>query len=262
MSRHLLLVVDAGNTNVVFALFDGPTLLNQWRTSTDIKRTADEYGVWLTQLIALDGIKPNDINAAILATVVPHTVFPLTHLCERYFKCAPLIIDNGNSVGINVEVTNPREVGADRLVNAVAAHAKFSGRLIVIDFGTATTFDIIRDDGAYVGGVIAPGVNLSIEALDKAAARLPRITVAKPPSVIGSGTVTAMQSGVYWGYISLIEGLVTRIKEEVGQSMRTISTGGLAPLFKNGTDLIDELESDLTLHGLRLVYDRRKRAEL
>ena len=262
MSRHLLLVVDAGNTNVVFALFDGPTLLNQWRTSTDIKRTADEYGVWLTQLIALDGIKPNDINAAILATVVPHTVFPLTHLCERYFKCAPLIIDNGNSVGINVEVTNPREVGADRLVNAVAAHAKFSGRLIVIDFGTATTFDIIRDDGAYVGGVIAPGVNLSIEALDRAAARLPRITVAKPPSVIGSDTVTAMQSGVYWGYISLIEGLVTRIKEEVGQSMRTISTGGLAPLFKNGTDLIDELESDLTLHGLRLVYDRRKRAEI
>ena len=262
MSRHLLLVVDAGNTNIVFALFDGPTLLNQWRTSTDIKRTADEYGVWLTQLIALDGIKPNDINAAILATVVPHTVFPLTHLCEKYFKCAPLIIDNGNSVGINVEVTNPREVGADRLVNAVAAHAKFSGRLIVIDFGTATTFDIIRDDGAYVGGVIAPGVNLSIEALDRAAARLPRITVAKPPSVIGSGTVTAMQSGVYWGYISLIEGLVTRIKEEVGQSMRTISTGGLAPLFKNGTDLIDELESDLTLHGLRLVYDRRKRAEI
>jgi len=262
MSRHLLLVVDAGNTNIVFALFDGPTLLNQWRTSTDIKRTADEYGVWLTQLIALDGIKPNDINAAILATVVPHTVFPLTHLCERYFKCAPLIIDNGNSVGINVEVTNPREVGADRLVNAVAAHAKFSGRLIVIDFGTATTFDIIRDDGAYVGGVIAPGVNLSIEALDRAAARLPRITVAKPPSVIGSDTVTAMQSGVYWGYISLIEGLVTRIKEEVGQSMRTISTGGLAPLFKNGTDLIDELESDLTLHGLRLVYDRRKRAEI
>ena len=262
MTRDLLLVIDAGNTNVVFALFDGPTLLNQWRTSTDIKRTADEYGVWLTQLIALDGIKPNDINAAILATVVPHTVFPLTHLCERYFKCAPLIIDNGNSVGINVEVTNPREVGADRLVNAVAAHAKFSGRLIVIDFGTATTFDIIRDDGAYVGGVIAPGVNLSIEALDRAAARLPRITVAKPPSVIGSGTVTAMQSGVYWGYISLIEGLVTRIKEEVGQSMRTISTGGLAPLFKNGTDLIDELESDLTLHGLRLVYDRRKRAEI
>ena len=262
MSRHLLLVVDAGNTNIVFALFDGPTLLNQWRPSTDIKRTADEYGVWLTQLIALDGIKPNDINAAILATVVPHTVFPLTHLCERYFKCAPLIIDNGNSVGINVEVTNPREVGADRLVNAVAAHAKFSGRLIVIDFGTATTFDIIRDDGAYVGGVIAPGVNLSIEALDRAAARLPRITVAKPPSVIGSGTVTAMQSGVYWGYISLIEGLVTRIKEEVGHSMRTISTGGLAPLFKNGTDLIDELESDLTLHGLRLVYDRRKRAEI
>ncbi len=156
MSRHLLLVVDAGNTNVVFALFDGATLLNQWRTSTDIKRTADEYGVWLTQLIALDGIKPNDINAAILATVVPHTVFPLTHLCERYFKCAPLIIDNGNSVGISVEVANPREVGADRLVNAVAAHAKFSGRLIVIDFGTATTFDIIRDDGAYVGGVIAP----------------------------------------------------------------------------------------------------------
>ena len=261
MNSDLLLVVDAGNTNVVFGLFDGPKLLNQWRTSTDLKRTADEYGVWLTQLIALDRLKTKDIGAAILATVVPQAAFPLIHLCERYFRCTPSVIGDSEAVGINVEVANPNEVGADRLVNAVAAHDQFPGWLIVIDFGTATTFDVVRDDGAYFGGVIAPGVNLSLEALDRAAAKLPRISVAKPPTVVGSGTITAMQSGVYWGYIGLIEGLVTRIKAEVEHDMRTIATGGLAPLFKKGSDLIDELEPDLTLLGLRLVYDRQVQAQ-
>ena len=261
MSRDLLLAIDAGNTNVVFALFDGATLLDQWRTSTDVKRTADEYGVWLTQLIALDGIAPADIGAAIIATVVPQAARALTQLCERYFECPPLMIDNGKSIGIAVELANPREVGADRLVNAIAAHAQFPGWLIVIDFGTATTFDVVSDQGAYVGGVIAPGVNLSLEALDRAAARLPRIAVAKPPSVVGSGTIPAMQSGVYWGYVGLSEGLVARIKAEIGQTMTTIATGGLAPLFKDATDVIDMVAPDLTLHGLRLVHERDRRAQ-
>ena len=258
MRKELLLAIDAGNTNIVFGLFDGPILLSQWRTSTDVKRTADEYGVWLTQLIALDGIEVNKVKAAIVATVVPQIMFPLTRLCEKYFECIPFIVDDGNAIGIDVAVVNPDEVGADRLVNAVAAHAKYPGWLIVIDFGTATTFDVISGDGAYVGGVIAPGVNLSLDALEKAAARLPRITVSKPSSVIGSGTISAMQSGVYWGYIGLIEGLVTRIKQEVDRDIRTISTGGLAPLFKPGSSLIDEVEADLTLDGLRLVYERFK----
>ena len=261
MKRQLLLTIDAGNTNIVFGLFDGSNLLGQWRISTDVKRTADEYGVWLTQLIALDGIKVNDVNAAIVATVVPQTMFPLTRLCERYFSCKPFIVENGEEVGIDVTVANPDEVGADRLVNAVAAHAKYPGWLIVIDFGTATTFDVIKDDGAYVGGVIAPGVNLSLDALEKAAARLPRVTVSKPPSVIGTGTVTAMESGVYWGYIGLIEGLILRIKQEIGRDIRTISTGGLAPLFQLGSSMIEEVEADLTLDGLRLVYDRLKRVK-
>ena len=203
----------------------------------------------------------NDVNAAIVATVVPQTMFPLTRLCERYFNCKPFIVENGEEVGIDVTVANPDEVGADRLVNAVAAHAKYPGWLIVIDFGTATTFDVIKDDGAYVGGVIAPGVNLSLDALEKAAARLPRVTVSKPPSVIGTGTVTAMESGVYWGYIGLIEGLILRIKQEIGRDIRTISTGGLAPLFQLGSSMIDEVEADLTLDGLRLVYDRLKRVK-
>ena len=262
MKRELLLTIDAGNTNVVFGLFDGSDLLSQWRISTDVKRTADEYGVWLTQLIALDGIEVIDVSAAIVTTVVPQTIFPLTSLCERYFRCTPFTVENGDAVGIDVAVANPDEVGPDRLVNAVAAHAKYSGWLIVIDFGTATTFDVIRDDGAYVGGVIAPGVNLSLDALEKAAARLPRVSVSKPTSVIGTGTITAMESGVYWGYIGLIEGLVERIKQEVGRDIRTISTGGLAPLFKTGSSIIDGVEADLTLDGLRLVYDRLKQEKI
>ena len=261
MNKDLLLAIDAGNTNVVFAVFDGTSLLKSWRTSTNIKRTADEYGVWLNHLIELTGIKVDAIGGAIIATVVPQLSSPLTQLCKRYFGCEPMLIDNGDSVQIDVEIIDRQEVGADRLVNAVAANALYSGKLVVIDFGTATTFDVIRENGAYVGGVIAPGVNLSLEALDRAAARLPRISVAKPISVIGSGTVSAMQSGVYWGYISLVEGIVTRIKEEIGDNLTTIATGGLASLFKGGTSCIDQIEPDLTLNGLRIVYETRARGE-
>ena len=255
MRKNLVLAIDAGNTNVVFAIFDGNSLIKKWRTSTEVKRTVDEYGVWLDHLISLSGINVNDIGGAIVATVVPQITSPLVQLCENYFTCKPLLIDNGVAVGIEVEIPNREEIGADRLVNAVAATTLYPGNLIIIDFGTATTFDVVRGNGAYVGGVIAPGVNLSLEALEKAAARLPRISVAKPPSIIGDSTISAMQSGVYWGYISLIEGIVIRIKEELGTNLSTIATGGLASLFKNGTNFIENIEPDLTLIGLRIVYE-------
>ena len=209
MNKDLLLAIDAGNTNVVFAIFDGTSLLKRWRTSTNIKRTADEYGVWLNHLIELTGITVDAIGGAIIATVVPQLSSPLTQLCKRYFGCEPMLIDNGDSVRIDVEIVDRQEVGADRLVNAVAANALYSGKLVVIDFGTATTFDVVQQDGSYAGGVIAPGIQLSLDALDKATARLPRIAVKKPSLVVGTNTVSAMQSGIYWGYIGLLEGIIS-----------------------------------------------------
>ncbi|MDP6352041.1 MAG: type III pantothenate kinase [Alphaproteobacteria bacterium] len=254
----MLLTVDAGNTNVVFAVFDGERLTNRWRISTEVKRTADEYAVWLTQLMALDHIGPDDIGDAVIATVVPQALHAIAGLCRSYFDCDPLVIDNGGAVGIAINIAHPREVGADRLVNAVAAHRRFPGWLIVIDFGTATTLDVISAEGSYEGGIIAPGVNLSLDALDRAAAKLPRIAVERPERVIGTGTVSAMQSGVYWGYVGLIEGLVARIKHEIGQPMTTVATGGLAALFKDAIDSIDAVAADLTLHGLRHVHDHNR----
>ena len=207
----MLLAVDAGNTNVTFAVFDGDALRSEWRTTTNASRTADDYAVWLVQLMALSGLRPDDIDEAIIATVVPQALFDLRTLCRRYFHCDPLVIgDDGVDLGIQNLARRPREVGADRLVNCVGAIAEFTGPLIVIDFGTATTFDIADTHGSYVGGVIAPGVNLNLEALHMASAKLPRIAVSVPDQVIGKDTVSAMLSGVYWGYIALIEGSVER----------------------------------------------------
>ena len=254
MSRSLLLTVDAGNTNVVFALFDGETLIDHWRTATVVNRTADEYAVWLTQLLALDGISPDDVSAAIIATVVPQALYEIDTLCRRYFKCEPRVVGRDLELGLQIHIDRPGDVGADRLVNAVAAHKQYPGWLIVIDFGTATTFDVISEAGDYEGGVIAPGVNLSLEALDRAAAKLPRVAVKKPQRVIGTGTVSAMQSGVYWGYVGLLEGLVARIKAEVGRPLTCVATGGLAALFKDATEVIDIVDPDLTLHGLCRIH--------
>ncbi len=259
--KDLLLAIDAGNTNVVFAVFDGAELVDQWRTSTNPRRTAEEYAVWLTQLMSLDGISPGAISAAVIATVVPQALFAVETLCRRFFRCVPLIVGDGTDLGIEVHITRPAEVGADRLVNAVAAHERYQDWLIVVDFGTATTLDVVSPDGHYEGGVIAPGVNLSIDALERAAARLPRVSVERTDKVIGKGTVEAMQSGVYWGYVGLIEGLIGRIKTEVGKPMKVVATGGLAPLFNEAADCIDVVESDLILHGLRLVHDRNQRDE-
>jgi len=256
----MLLAIDSGNTNIVFAVFgaDG-AVKGEWRSSTDANRTADEFGIWLEQLMTLEGLKRADITDAIIATVVPATLFSLKTLCRKYFDCEPLVVgDPGVDLGIGVHVERPDEVGADRLVNALAAHEKYGGPLIIVDFGTATTFDIIDADGNYIGGVIAPGVNLSSEALHQAAAQLPRVAVERPESVIGRATVPAMQSGIFWGYVSLIEGLVQRIKVELGTEMDVIATGGLAPLFTASTDIIKLSDDELTLGGLLAIHRRNR----
>ena len=252
----MLLAIDSGNTNIVFAVFDSDGgVRGEWRSSTDANRTADEFGIWLEQLMKSEGIGRADIDAAIIASVVPATLFALKTLCRKYFDCDPQVIrEDGIELGLEVLVERPDDVGADRLVNAVAAHERYGGPLIVVDFGTATTFDVIDVKGNYVGGVIAPGVSLSLEALHMAAAQLPRVAIKRPDDVIGTSTVPAMQSGIYWGYVGMIEGLVRRICEQYGAEMNVIATGGLAPLFAEATDYIKETDSDLTLRGLLAIH--------
>jgi type III pantothenate kinase len=256
----MLLAIDAGNTNTVFAVFspDGE-LKGEWRASTTGARTSDEYGVWLLRLMELEHIQPTDINAAIIATVVPASLHSLKVLCDKYFHTTPLVVGEANvKLGVEAKIDNPQEVGADRLVNAVAANAKYGGPLICIDFGTATTFDVIDYDGNYAGGAIAPGINLSLEALHMAAAKLPRVAVERPAKVIGTGTVSAMQSGIYWGYVSMIEGMVARIREEFRADMDVVATGGLAQMFCDATRIINWTDRDLTLRGLYLIYQLNK----
>jgi type III pantothenate kinase len=205
----------------------------------------------------LEGLNRLDITAAIIASVVPAMVFGLKTLCRRYFKCEPLVVgDEGVNLGLSILLDRPEEVGADRLVNAVAAHKYYKGPMIVIDFGTATTFDVVDGEGNYCGGAISPGINLSLQALHMAAAKLPRVAIGRPRQVIGRATVPAMQSGIFWGYVGLIEGLVKRIKEEFGSDMLVLATGGLAPLFAEATKVIDELDADLTLRGLLEIHRR------
>ena len=252
----MLLVIDAGNTNVVIAICEGTEWRGVWRIRTDAQRTSDEYAVWLLALLDRVGLKAHMVSAAVIGTVVPAALYHLRRLCREWFEIEPLIARASLDWGFEIKVDNPDEVGADRLVNSLAGHRRFGGPLIVVDFGTATTFDVVDRDGAYLGGVIAPGVNLSIEALHHAAARLPRIGIGRPQAVIGRSTVPAMQSGVYWGYIGLIEGLITRIKGEFGGPMQVVATGGLAPLFTEGTLLIEHIEPDLTLDGLRMLAER------
>lgn len=255
----MLLAIDCGNTNVVFAVYGGDQLLGQWRAATKTDRTSDEYGIWLTQLMERDGLKPSAITHAIVASVVPGKNFDLKRLCQKYFNCEPRFIgDPGLDLGAAVRVDNPHEAGADRVVNAIAAHTRYGGALIVIDFGTATTFDVVDQTGAYCGGCIAPGINLSMEALHMATAQLPRVPVANPGNapVVGTSTVAAMTSGVFWGYIGLIEGLVARIKVERDEAMTVVATGGLAPLFAEATPVIEHIDLDLTLRGLLAIHQR------
>ena len=251
----MLLAINCGNTNVVFAVYDGPKQRGVWRAATEPRRTADEYLVWLKELMALDGIRPKDIDGAIIATVVPDAFFALKELVRRYFHSEPLVVgEKGCRLGIEALVDHPAEVGADRMVNALSAHARFGGPLIVVDFGTATTFDVVDGKGNYCGGVIAPGINLSLQALYLGTAKLPRIAVRRPASVIGRNTVACMESGVFWGYVGLVEGTIERIRAEWGEPMKVIGTGGLAPLFIGATGAIEHLDLDLTLRGLCEIY--------
>ncbi len=255
----MLLAIDVGNTNTVFAVHDGEKFLADWRCNTEGVRTADQYYVWLSQLMDHTDLDPAAIDEVVISNVAPATLFNLRVLCDRYFGCRPLVVGKPEcELPVSVRVDNPAEVGGDRLVNTVAAYAKYGGELIVVDFGTATTFDVVAQDGAYVGGVIAPGVNLSLDALHSAAAHLPRIDVTMPPHVLGRNTVHCMQSGIFWGYIGLIEGICTRLAEERGKAMRVIATGGLGPLFERGSELIEASEPDLTMHGLVLIHRYNK----
>lgn len=253
----MLLAIDAGNTNVVFAVHDGAEWRGRWRIATDPNRTSDEYAVWLLALMQHAGLRPADVQRCVIGTVVPVALYNLRRLCRDWFGTEPLIARSILDWGFQIKVDQPQEVGADRLLNALAAHHHYRGPLIVIDFGTATTFDVVDESGAYLGGVIAPGINLSVEALHRAAARLPRIGIGRPQAAIGRNTVSAMQSGIFWGYVGMIEGIVTRIRAEVEMPrMKVIATGGLAPLLAEGTTLIERIDPDITLEGLRLLAER------
>jgi type III pantothenate kinase len=249
----MLLAIDCGNTNTVFSIWDGARFHATWRIATDHKRTADEYFVWLSSLLTLTSTAAT-VTEAIISSTVPRVVFNLRVLCDRYFGCRPLVVGKPEcKLPVAPRVDQGTTVGPDRLVNTVAGHDRHGGDLIVVDFGTATTFDVVDTDGAYIGGVIAPGVNLSLEALHMAAAALPHVDVARPLKAIGTNTVACMQSGVYWGYIGLVEGIVREVRRERDRPMKVIATGGLASLFAQGTELFDSIEDDLTMHGLVLI---------
>ena len=262
----MLLAIDLGNTNVVFALFDldaevGRTIRARWRIATDPRRTGDEYAVWLSQLLALEGIPRESINQIIVATVVPRALHNIQVLADKYFNVEPLIAGEGAAeYTMDIDVDQPKSLGADRAVNAVAAHAKYDGDLIIVDFGTATTYDVIDFNGAYKGGIIAPGINLSLDALVGNTAKLPRIAIEAPKSssVIGTNTEDQMLIGVFWGYVAMMEGLIARMRAQIGRPAKVIATGGLAVLFDEHTDIFDAVDADLTLEGLAILASRAR----
>jgi type III pantothenate kinase len=254
----MLIAIDVGNTNSVIALYDHEKPLAQWRTSTSSTRTADEYAAWLVQIMAMSGYKLDDITDCIISNVVPQSLFHFRNLSRRYFNCEPFVVTAASIPGVEVRIPKPSEAGADRLVNAVGAFVAYGGPLVVVDSGTATNFDMIGKDGGFEGGIIAPGINLSMQALHDAAAQLPRVAIERPASVIGKDTVGAMQSGVFWGYISLIEGLIRRIKDEYPEPLKVVATGGIAALFQGATDAIDIFDADLTIRGLFEIHKRTK----
>ena len=254
----MLLAVDCGNTNTVFSIWDGARFISNWRIATSHKSTADQYYVWLTTLLKLGSIE-NNIEEMVISSTVPRVVFNLRVLGDKYFGTRPLVVGKSDcKLPVSVRVDEGTAVGPDRLVNTVAGFNLFGGDLIVVDFGTATTFDVVDTDGAYIGGVIAPGVNLSLEALHKDAAALPHVDISKPQNVIGTNTVACMQSGVFWGYVGLIREICVKIKSERNRPMKVISTGGMAPLFQQSVRLFDHFEEDLTMHGLTVIHQFNK----
>jgi type III pantothenate kinase len=252
----MLLAIDQGNTNTLFAVHDGEKWLRQWRTATEASRTADEYAVWLSQLLALAELSLKDLDGCVISSVVPQSLFNLRNLSRRYLGVEPMVVGDNVDLGIEVRITKPSEAGADRLVDAIGAHITYPGDLIVIDSGTATVFDVVAADGGLEGCAIAPGINLSMQALHEAAANLPRIAIQRPAHVIGRDTVESMQAGVFWGYVAMIEGLVRQIKAEWGKPMTVVGTGGVASLFEGATASIDKFDHDLTIRGLLEIHRR------
>jgi len=254
----MLLCIDTGNTNTVFSIWDGTRFLSTWRASTEHQRTADQYFVWMNTLMRAQELEVS-IDEVIISSTVPRVVFNLRVLCDRYFNCRPLVVGKPECIlPVDPRVDPGTNVGPDRLANAAAAYDRHGGNVVVVDFGTATNFDVVASDGAYVGGVIAPGVNLSLEALHQGAAALPHVDISQPERVIGRNTVECIQSGVFWGYVSLIQGITQRIRNEFGSEMKVIGTGGLAPLFAQGEVLFDTIEDDLTMHGLTVIHRLNK----
>lgn len=254
----MLLAVDTGNTNTVFAVFDDEGVIRgEWRAATNVNRTADEMGVYLDQVLRIDGLDRGMVKAGIVASVVPATVFNLRILFRKYFNCRAMVVGSPEvRTGVAVLLDRPEEVGADRIVNAVGAFEHYGGPCIIVDFGTATTLDVIDAEGKYLGGVICPGVNLSIAALHQAAAQLPRVAIGRPDRVIGKTTVQAMRSGIFWGYLGMIETLIERIRGELAAEVPVVATGGLAPLFGECSATLSRNDPDLTLKGLYAVYRR------
>ncbi len=250
----MLLAVDIGNTNVTLGVFEGEELRATWRIATDINQMADEYAVLLLNLLRHQGLDASDIKEAALCSVVPPLLGTFDELFQRYFHISPLVVEPGIKTGVRIRMDNPREVGADRIVNAAAAHHLYSGSVIIVDLGTATTFDTISKEGDYLGGAIAPGIVISAEALFARTAALRRVELVRPKSAIGTNTITAMQSGIVFGYVGLIEGIVARIQEELGEKALVVATGGYAGLIARETAVIDRVDPDLTLIGLRLIY--------
>ncbi|QFS82191.1 Type III pantothenate kinase [Roseivivax sp. THAF40] len=254
----MLLAIDCGNTNTVFSIWNGAEFIATWRTSTETQRTADQYYVWLSTLMSLQKVDAQ-ITDMIISSTVPRVVFNLRVLADRYFNTRPLVVGKPDcALPIDVRVDAGTAVGPDRLVNSVAGYDLYGGDLIVVDFGTATTFDVVDADGAYVGGVIAPGVNLSLQALHEAAAALPHVDISRPQAVVGTNTVACMQSGIFYGYVGVIREVCARIKAERARPMKIIATGGLAPLFQQTEELFDDWKDELTMHGLTVIHNHNK----
>jgi type III pantothenate kinase len=254
----MLLVIDIGNTNIVFGIYKNDALVNHWRLSTVLQKTVDEYAILLNSLLYFEKIRLTDIESAIISCVVPPLLIPFEILCSRYIGIKPLIVEPGVKTGMPILYENPQEVGADRIVNAVAGYERMKKALIIVDFGTATTFDYVTPKGEYVGGAIAPGIMISLEALFVRASKLPRVELVKPKDIIGRNTVTAMQAGIVFGYVSLVDGIVTRMKEKVKTDPYVIATGGLASLVYKESSSIDEVDEFLTLEGLKILYHKNK----
>jgi type III pantothenate kinase len=255
----MILVIDVGNTNIVLGVFCGEKLMHHWRIATDRQKTEDEFGILVKSLFQDVGLSAKEIQGIIISSVVPPLMFALEHMAKKYFGQKPLVIGPGIKTGLNIKAENPREVGADRIVNAVAAIHCYGAPLIVVDFGTATTFCYINELGQWAGGAIAPGIRISTEALYSRAAKLPRIEITNPSTVLGRNTVTAMQAGIFYGFIGQVNEIVNRMKAELGVNPRVIATGGLSELFQNEPTAIDIVDPLLTLKGLQIIYERNKK---